>query len=200
MTTAPNKPVTAEELTGYGRAKARVAALVATLKTRRAAAVRLNNAAAVRAIDVKLKEGADLLAKANTLDKLLAPFIGGWQWVKDRVGLAGMGELGAFFVPVLAAGGIGAFVYAVKTWGDNTETFAEQIAAQNTAMQAAIERGEDPRQARAAVVQTAAQFNASQTPVASGGLLEKLVGNKTILLIVAAVLAYFLWTRQRGNA
>lgn len=195
-----NRPVTTEELNGYAAAKARVAALVATLKTRRAAAVRVNNAAAVRAIDVKLKEAADLLAKAATLDKMMAPFISGWNWVKDKVGLGEMGTLGAFFIPVLAAGGIGAFVYAVKTWGENTETFAEQIAAQNQAMQAAIERGEDPKAARAAITGNANAFNASQTPATSGGLLEKLAGTKTIFMIVAAVLAYFLWTRKRGQA
>lgn len=194
-----NKPVTADELNGYARAKARVAAVIATLKARRAAAVRVNNAAGVRAIDLKLKEAADLMAKAATLDKLLAPFVGGWDWLRDKVGLSGLGNLGAFFVPVLAAGGIGAFVYAVKTWGENTETFAEQIDAQNRAMQAAIERGEDPKLARAAVTNNANLFNASNTPAASGGLLEKFIGNKTILLIVAAVLAYFLWTRKRGR-
>lgn len=198
MTT--NKPVTADELTGYAKAKARVSALIGTLRARRAGAVRVNNTAAVRAIDNKLKEAADLQAKAATLDKLLAPFVGGWEWLKGQVGLSGMGNLGAFFVPVLAAGGIGAFVYAVKTWGENTETFAEQVDAQNRAMMAAIERGEDPKLARAAVANNANLFNTSNTPAASGGLLEKFIGGKTILLIVAAVLAYFLWTRKRGQA
>lgn len=198
MTT--NKPVTAEELTIYGRAKERVAQLVGVLKTKRASAVRVGNTAAVRAIDYKLKEAADLQNKAATLDKIMQPFLSGWSWVKDKVGLNGMGELGAFFVPVLAAGGIGAFVYAVKQWGDNTETLAEQIDAQNRAVQAAIERGEDPRAVRAAIASNAAAFNASQTPVASGGFLEKIIGSKTILMIVAAVLAYFLWTRKKAKA
>lgn len=194
-----NKPVTAEELTVYGRAKDRLTKLIATLKTRRASAVRVGNNAAVRAIDVKLKEAAGLQSKAATLDKIMQPFLSGWSWVKDRVGLNGMGELGAFFVPVIAVGGIGAFVYAVKQWGDNTETFAEQIDAQNRAVQAAIERGEDPRAVREAFGQQASQFN--DKPVAEpGGLLEKFIGNKTILLIVAAVLAYFLWARKGAKA
>lgn len=195
-----NKPVTAEELTVYGRAKERLATLVGVLKTKRSSAVRVGNAAAVRAIDGKLKEAADLQSKAATLDKIMQPFLSGWSWVKDRVGLNGMGELGAFFVPVLAAGGIGAFVYAVKQWGDNTETLAEQIDAQNRAAMAAIERGEDPRAVREQLSRQAGQYNASQTPAASGGLLEKFIGNKTILMIVAAVLAYFLWARKGAKA
>lgn len=197
MTT--NKPVTAEELTIYGRAKERLAKLVGVLKTKRASAARVGNAAAVRAIDYKLKEAADLQNKAATLDKIMAPFLSGWDWVKARVGLDGMGELGAFFVPVLAAGGIGAFVYAVKQWGDNTETLAEQIDAQNRAAEAAILRGEDPAAVRQQLARQSSEYN-TKPPAAPGGLLEKLVGSKTILMIVAAVLAYYLWTRKRGQA
>ena len=195
MTT--NAPVTDKELSRYAEAKANLAARLARLKAIRARAVRVNNHTAARRLDKMIADGAALQAKAATLDKLLAPFIKGWQWVKSKVGLDGMGEVGAFFIPALAAGGIVAFVIAVKTWGDNTETLAEQLDAQNRARERLIEQGEEPGKAQDIVDAQAGRHrdeNANQ-----GGILGKLLGINPAFLIAAVIAAYFLWQKKAGG-
>lgn len=192
-----NKPVTDKELSAYAEAKAKLAARLARLAAIRARAVRVNNRAAVVRLDKMLADGKSLQSKAATLDKMLAPFIQGWQWVKGAVGLGAMGELGAFFIPVLAAGGIVAFVIAVKTWGDNTETLAEQLDAQNRARERLIEQGENPNQAQSIVDAQAGRHRDEETSQAS--FFAKLLAVNPLYLIAAAFGAYYLLPKKSGG-
>lgn len=192
-----NKPVTDKELSAYAEAKAKLSVRIARLKTIRARAVRVNNRAAVSSLDKMLADGVALQAKAATLDKLMAPFIKGWQWVKGKVGLDGMGSLGAFFIPVLAAGGIVAFVIAVKTWGDNTETLAEQLDAQNRARERLIEQGEDPNKAQGIVDAQAGRHRDEN--VNKKGILANLLGINPLYFIAAAIVAYILLGKKKGG-
>lgn len=182
--------------------------LVAKVKRLQAMQVRAKaagNSKLVADIAAELKEADGYRAQIASIEATVQPFMDAYSrarlWVSDFFSNT-LGELGAIWIPVAAAGAITAVIYAINTWDRKTETSLQRYEAELKAHDEWVKRGKSATEATALVQTTAKQYSAEQeAKAASPGVLSELTG--IFKLGAVGLLAFGAWkvwqSSQKSN-
>lgn len=193
--TVEKAQISDSEISALVDAKKRIAARVAKLQAMQARARAAGNSKLVAEVASDLKEADGFKAQIAAIESTIKPFMDAYStargWVSDLFTNT-LGDLGAVWVPVAAAGAITAVIYAVNTWDRKTETSLQRYEAELKAHDEWVKRGKTETEATGLVRATAQSFSKErEAEAARPGVLADLQGLAKMAAL--GLLAFGAW-------